>query len=130
MRAFLSDSDFSHQPITVTTDDAGMVMVNVPPETGMGLNGTWFSVEDVRNGVTLLGGVEKFDSVTVTVVALVEVFDNTRATVPLVLRAAVDSKVELLEVEVSSDAPGRIKRLNWPMVYTRFGIWNVHAVLL
>jgi len=82
----------------------------------MGLNGTWFSVEDVRNGVTLLGGVEKFDSVTVTVVALVEVFDNTRATVPLVLRAAVDSKVELLEVEVSSDAPGRIKRLNWPMV--------------
>ena len=106
----------ANQPITVTTDEAGIVMVNVPPETGIGLNCTWFSVEEVRNGVTLLGGVERFESVTVSVVALVDVFDNTSATVPLVLRAAVDSNVELLEVDVSSDAPGRIKRLNWPIV--------------
>ena len=106
----------TNQPITVTTDEAGIVIVNVPPETGIGLNCTWFSVEDVRNGVTLLGGVESFERVIVTVAALVEVLDKTRATVPLVLRAAVDSKVELLDIEVSSDAPGRTKRLNWPMV--------------
>ena len=87
-------------------------MVNVPPETGMELSGTWFSVEDVRNGVTLLGGVERFESVTVAVIELVDVFDNTKATVPLVGLAAVDSRLELLDVEVNSTDPGRIKRLN------------------
>ena len=91
-------------------------MVNVPPETGMGLSCTWFSVEEVRNGVTLLGGVDRFDRVTVAVIELVDVFDNTKATVPLVGLTAVDSKVELLDVEVSNTEPGRMKRLNWPMV--------------
>jgi len=115
MRDFASYSDLSNQPITVTTVDAGMVIVNVPPETGIGLNCTWFSVEEVRNGVTLLGGVERFESVTVTVAELVDVFDNTKATVPLVGLTAVDSRVELLEVEVSNTEPGRMKRLNCPM---------------
>ncbi len=69
-------------------------------------------MEDVRNGVTLLGGVESFERVTVAVTALVDVFDSTTATVPLVLRAAVASRVEVLEVDVSSVAPGRMKRLN------------------
>ena len=70
----------------------------------------------------LLGGVESFESVTVTVAALVDVFDKTNATVPVVLRAPVTSILELLEFEVSSAAPGRMNRLNCPMVYTRFGI--------
>ena len=62
------------------------------------------------------------ESVTVAVIELVDVFDNTSATVPLVGRTAVDSRLELLDVEVSSTEPGRMKRLNCPMVYTRFGI--------
>ncbi len=105
-------------------------MVKVPPETGMGLNCTWFSVEEVRNGVTLLGGVERFERVTVAVIELVDVFDNTRATVPLVGLAAVDSRLELLDVEVSRTEPGLINRLNCPIPYARLGIWKVHAVLL
>ena len=93
-----------------------MVIVNFPAETEIGLSWTWFSVAEVRNGVTLLGGVERFDSVTVTVSDWVEVFDKTRATAPVVGFAAVDSRLELLEVDVTSTEPGRIKRLNCPMV--------------
>lgn len=106
----------SNYPITVTTDEAGIVIVNFPADTEMGLNCTWFSADEVRNGVTLLGGVERFESVTVTVSDCVDVFDNTRATDPLVGFAAVDSRLELLDVEVISTEPGRIKRLNWPIV--------------
>jgi hypothetical protein len=110
-------------PITVTTDEAGTVIVNFPPETEIGLSWTWFSVDEVRNGVTLLGGVERLDSVTVTVIDCADVFDKTRATAPVVGFAAVDSRLELLDVEGISTEPGRMKRLNWPIVYSRFGIW-------
>ena len=44
-----------------------------------------------------------------------DVFDNTSATVPLVGFAAVDSRLELLDVEVSSVEPGRMNRLKFPI---------------
>ncbi len=59
-----------------------------------------------------MGGVETFESVTLTVSEPVDVLESTSATVPLVGRAAVDSMLELLEVDFSSTDPGRMKRLN------------------
>ena len=45
-------------------------MVTDPPVTGIVLKGAWFSVDEVRNGVTLDGGLARFDRFTVTVIEL------------------------------------------------------------
>ena len=63
---------------------------------------TWFSVDDLRNGVTLLSSDDADDAFEIlTVTEEAELFDNTRAIVPVVVQAAVDSKLELREVDVS-----------------------------
>ena len=98
-----------------------MVIVKVPPVTETGLSWTWFSVPDVRNGVKVVGGNDRFERVTVAVIACFELFVRTSATLPLVGLTAVACKLELVEVEASTTEPGRMKRLKFPRAYARFG---------
>src|SRR6266404_2387767 len=89
----------------------GIGTVKEPPVTEIGLSTTWFSVEDVRYGVTLGGGLAKLARLTVSVMLLVEVLVSTSATLPLVGLTAVAWIFELLEAVVRTMEPGRMNRL-------------------
>src|SRR5215216_5062122 len=97
-----------------------MVIVKAPPEILIGLSCAWFSFADVRNGVTLAGGVAPV-KLTVTVCEVLPVLASTTATLPLAGLTAVTCKVASPEVEKSITEPGRMNRLNWPTTYKRFG---------
>lgn len=77
----------------------------------------------MRNGVKAVGGDDRFERVTVAVMDCFELFVKTSATFPLVGLTAVACKLELLEVDASTVDPGRMKRLNCPSAYARFGTW-------
>jgi hypothetical protein len=76
-------------PTTVTTDFDGTVIVNDPAETPIVLSCVWFSVADVRYGVTVAGMALRPVKLTVTVCEFLPVLARTTATFPVTGRTAV-----------------------------------------
>ena len=111
---FIVRFNIKDQPTTVTTDFEGTVIVNEPAETPIVLSCVWFSVADVRYGVTVAGMLLEPVKLTVTVCEFRPVFARTTATFPVTGLTAVTCSVESVEVDPSTIAPGRINRLNWP----------------
>ena len=96
------------------------MIVKVPAEILIGLSCAWFSLADVRYGVTLAGGLVPV-KLTVTVCEVLPVLARTTATLPVVGLTAVTCNVASFYVEPSITEPGRMNRLNWPTTYKRFG---------
>ena len=84
--------------------------MKAPAEMLIGLSGAWFSLADVRCGVTLAGGVVPV-KLTVTVCEVLPVLASTIATLPLAGLTAVTCKVASLDVDASITEPGRMNRL-------------------
>jgi hypothetical protein len=61
--------------------------------------------------VTLVGGDEALVRLTVTLIDPDDLLDNTNASLPLTGIAAVDSRLVLVDVDVSRVEPGRMNRL-------------------
>jgi hypothetical protein len=102
----------SYYPTTVTTDFAGTVIVNAPEKTPSALSCAWFSLADVRYGVTLAGAFDRPLRFTVTVCEVLPVFASTTVTAPLAGLTAVTCSVESLDVDNSKTEFGRMNRLN------------------
>jgi hypothetical protein len=90
------------------------VIVKAPEKTPSALSCAWFSLADVRYGVTLAGGLDKPLRFTVTVCEVLPVFASTTATAPLAGLTAVTCNVESLDVDNSNTEFGRINLLNCP----------------
>ena len=91
------------------------MIVNAPADTAMELSCAWFSLAEVRYGVTLAGALLNPVKLTVTVCEFLPVFARTTATFPVNGRTAVTCNVESLDVDPSTTAPGRMNRLNCPI---------------
>ena len=63
--------------------------MKAPEKTPSALSCAWFSLADVRYGVTLAGGLDKPLRFTVTVCEVLPVFASTTATAPLAGLTAV-----------------------------------------